>query len=65
MYCKMSQDYSLDFVGPILQKKLYVLPKCENLYPALKVTVNTGKDRFYLSTSTCVWRGWRYSFTYS
>jgi hypothetical protein len=46
----MSQDYLLAFVRPTVQKRLYVLPKCENLYPALKGTVNTGKDRFYLST---------------
>jgi hypothetical protein len=44
----MPQEYSLFFVGPTVQKRLYVLPKCENLYPALKGTVNTGKDIFLL-----------------
>jgi len=65
MYCKMSQEYSLVFIGPTVQKRLYFLPKCENLYPALKATVNTGKDIFYLSTSAYVRREWSYSSTYS
>jgi hypothetical protein len=44
----MPQEYSLVFVGPAPQKRLFVLPKCENLYPAPKGTVNTGKDIFLL-----------------